>query len=135
MTTKLSSKNAIKHGITAKKHSSANDRVFPDNLVSYFSKEVSDQKCLDISGNIAEIQVALASVRREKARVCSEILSSESQTFGAASSQSTYSTNVLSSTDVSSCVLRLITLDEYERKLISRRRKLGFGFLLAREGH
>jgi hypothetical protein len=118
----VKSANAIKHGITARKHRSA-DQDSVTKLANALLGSRPNTECLEIAEQIAEIQTALGSVRREKARACAALVTDD---IKAASVESL-------STGFDTFARQLATLDEYERKLTSRRRKLCFKLLSVQE--
>ena len=121
----LRSANATKHGITARKHSFP-DEAFVERLTTSIIGSATDIECLDLAGQIAEIQSKLALLRREKASAWPTALAQDSGNIQVSPHSSLPA-------ELAAYTRRLATLDEYERKLISRRRKLGFKLLAAKE--
>ncbi len=113
--------NAVKHGVTSKKHKNTQLAPLIERFSSYISAAKADHTLFDLIGGLAEVQAALATVRLEKAMACSVFIVRDDDR------QSTTSANGGVVFD------RLLTLDEYERKLLSRRRRMTFALLLADE--
>ena len=123
---KASSANAIKHGITAKRHRSQADRTILSHVRAAFSGKSTDCRSIELAETIAEIQSALSAVRREKARIYNECLPFEK-------GDGQLLPVSWDPTRFARCVKDLSTLDDYERKLLSRRRGLCFSLLVAEE--
>ena len=84
------------------------DETFIDNLATSLAGPRSDTQILDVSQQIAEIQMRLAKLRQEKAQPIQVAMTNSSREL----SQSNLSK------ELAACIRRLVTLDEYERKLI-----------------
>jgi hypothetical protein len=141
-TRRRSSRNATKHGLTARLDIPLERPLATLKLVDAFAKGSRDPEILHAAEQLAELQMTLASVRRAKAflinRSIGPVRDATDSTsklkgrdragpFDLASRESSEAKAIADNLE------RLATLDTYERRTLSRRRKAAFALLLAFE--
>ncbi|WP_157014663.1 hypothetical protein [Mesorhizobium xinjiangense] len=93
-------------------------------MTDTFSRGSRNPEILRAAEHLADLQLTLVSIRRAKASLINSSMSSEG---------SELSLESLEGNAIANSLEKLATLDTYERRTLSRRRKSGFALLLALE--
>ena len=130
--------NAMKHGLTGASFATNDTAAFSD-LTRAFSNGCSKPEIVEAARRVAELQTRLSLIRQEKAAVVNRQISSSANRLSepvasgdgrdTAEEQNRFS----EASAICSSLAKLTTLDSYERKTLSRRRKAALELLLAFE--